>query len=409
MKILLAHNYYQSSAPSGEDSVFAMEKELLTKAGNVVITYERHNDEIDASIGTRVSTAATATWSKQSFRDVETLIKKHRPDIAHFHNTFPLISPSAYRTCHVNNVPVVQTLHNYRLICPGALLMRDNQPCEQCVGGSLLPAIRYSCYRNSRIATAVVASMLTINKARDAYTTDVNRYIALTEFARDRFIRGGLPEDRIVVRPNFLTSPPSFGDGSGNYALYVGRLTPEKGVATLVQAWRDTDLPLNIVGDGYLRSDLEQQSRTANAKIEFLGLRSRAEVWALMQRAAFLIIPSECYEGFPITVLEAFATGTPLIVSAIGALDEVVAAPTNGLKFQAGNVESLRQAIALLHASPEKMTAMRIANRQLFEDRYTQQHAVSSLHDIYADAIKHQRSRQPFDIATKSTQQVELQ
>jgi glycosyltransferase involved in cell wall biosynthesis len=363
--------------------VFRMEKSLLEQAGHEVIAYERHNDEIGDNAGTHVKTSLEAAWSNRSYRDIATLITRYRPDVAHFHNTFPLISPSAYRACRDGKVPVVQTLHNYRLICPGALLMRDGQPCEECVGRNLIPAIRYACYRRSHVATGIATSMLLLNRARGAYRNDVDRYIALTQFARDRFIRGGLPAARIVVRPNFLSEPPAVGVGGGGFALYVGRLTAEKGVTTLVNAWRGVELPLKIVGDGQLRQELEMNARTSGAKIDFLGYRPRSEVLALMQQATMVVIPSECYEGFPVTALEAFATGAPLVVAAIGALDEIIEAPTHGLKFRSRDPAALRECVLSLIGNPSQLAAMRAANRALFVRHYTRAHAVDSLESIY--------------------------
>lgn len=366
-----------------------MEKQLLENAGHEVVTYERHNDEIGSKAGARVQAALDATWSVRSFRDVSKLLKKHRPNVAHFHNTFPLISPSAYHACRQHNVPVVQTLHNYRLICPGALLLRDNLPCEQCVGHTLLPALRHGCYRKSRAATAVVATMLMFNRARDSYGADVSRYIALTEFARERFVRGGLPSAKITVRPNFMPTPPALGRGDGNFALYVGRLTPEKGVATLVKAWRDQTLPLKIVGDGFLRGELETLSRLSHANIEFLGFRPREDVWALMQQAKLVVIPSECYEGFPVTVLEALATGAPMVVSALGALDELVIEGENGVKFPPRNSDALSKAVTSLLAAPETLAAIRATNRARYDRQYSPSLAVSSLISLYEELVHH--------------------
>ncbi|HKE95437.1 MAG TPA: glycosyltransferase family 4 protein [Povalibacter sp.] len=386
MRILLAHNYYQSGSPSGEDAVFANERLLLEQAGHEVIAFERSNDAIGSGLTSRLTAAVAASWSQSSHRELTRLIAKHRPQVAHFHNTFPLLSPSTYAACRQADVPVVQTLHNYRLICPGALLMRDGKPCEQCIGQSPWPAVRHACYRNSRTATTVVATMLSVHRLRKTYIDDVDCYIALTDFARQRFIRGGLPATKIVVRPNCLMDMPAVGHGAGGYALYVGRLSSEKGVRTLVEAWRGLDCPLKIVGDGILRAELEARASQSTSRIEFLGFRKRDEVLALMRDAAFVIIPSECYEGFPVTVLEALATGTPLIVSALGALDEIVIAPRHGLKFQAGDRDSLRSSVTALLAQPELQQAMRRDNRALFESHYCADRGLESLIGIYERA-----------------------
>jgi len=386
LKILLAHNFYQTGSPSGEDIVFRNEKLLLEHAGHEVIAFEKHSDTISGIVA-KTRAALDTHWSSDSYRELRQLIGRRRPDVAHFHNTFPLISPSAYRACHDEGVPTVQTLHNYRLICPGALLMRDGRPCEDCVGGSMLPAIQYGCYRQSRTATAIVVSMLAVHRARKTYANDVDRYIALTQLAKERLVRGGLPESRIAVRPNGLTQNPSVGNGAGGYALYVGRLSAEKGVRTLIEAWRDIDFPLRIVGDGALRPQLETQSRDMRVPATFLGFQPRSEVIELMRGAAFLVIPSEWYEGFPVTLLEAFATGTPLVVSAIGALDELVTSEQHGLKFTAGDAASLRaSAVRLLADEPLRVT-MRHANRRLFEELYSREPSLASLLSIYEEVI----------------------
>jgi glycosyltransferase involved in cell wall biosynthesis len=387
MRILLVHNHYQSASPSGEDIAFDNERQLLQQAGHEVICYQRYNDDITSSLVDRVSAATDLFWSRRAYRDISKLINLHRPQIAHFHNTFPLVSASGYHACKDLQVPVVQTLHNYRLICPGGLLLRDGKPCENCIGNSMLSSVIHGCYRESRLATTALMGMTNANRMRGTYANIVDRYICLTENARQRFIRGGLPADKLVVRTNAFLDPPTVGSGDGGYALFVGRLTPEKGVQTLIRAWQGIDYPLKIVGEGAMRGDLEQQARLTNSPIEFLGRRSRSEVLAIMQKATCLIIPSEWYEGFPNTALEALATGTPLIVSAIGALDEIVNDPLNGKKFQAGNHQSLHNMVQTLLADPDTLKNIRTENRALFDTRYSPAHAMAAVEKIYSDVI----------------------
>src|SRR5439155_20501152 len=212
MRILLAHDFYRSSAPSGEDAVFRNERALLEKNRNEVIPFERCNDEIDDSgFGKRVRLALDGAWSKSIYEGLSDVVRRTRPDLVHFHNTFPLISPSAYAACQDNAVPVVQTLHNYRFVCANALLMRDGRPCEDCVGTSLLPALRYRCYRGSLPATGAAVWMLASNRWRGVYQKLVNRYVALTDFAASRLIAGGLPSCRMEIKPNFLPDAPLAG------------------------------------------------------------------------------------------------------------------------------------------------------------------------------------------------------
>jgi glycosyltransferase involved in cell wall biosynthesis len=397
LKILLAHNEYQTGSPSGEDIVFRMERELLERAGHTVVIYQRSNDDIGESLAARCSVVLEAVWSRRSHRDITELLQRERPDVAHFHNTFPLISPSAYRACQEMNIPVVQTLHNYRLICAGALLARNGQPCEDCVGRSPWKGVLHGCYRNSKAATAGTAAMLQFNRLRGSYESDVDSYIALTEFARGRFIRGGLPADKLVVRSNYMLDVPAVGTGNGGYALYAGRLTAEKGVQTLVRAWRDIScLPLKIVGDGALRPALEMEAKLGGGHIEFLGFRPRTEVAELMRGAVLAVIPSECYEGaFPLAAIEALATGTPVVASALGGLDEVIAVPDNGTKFIAGHAHSLQAAVLSLLQDPTALRQARINNRRLFEQRFAPERALSTLTDLYERLLHQRRSRQP--------------
>ena len=384
MKILLAHNYYRSSAPSGEDAVFRGERALLEGAGHEVIPFERHNDDIDEStLRRRWVLALEGAWSRQSYDEIAALIGRHRPDVAHFHNTFPLISPSAYAACQDNGVPVVQTLHNYRLICANALLLRDGKPCEACVGTSLLPALRYRCYRGSLPATGAIVWMLARNRWHGTYRRLVDRYIALTRFAAGRLVAGGLPVERMTVKPNFLDAPPAAAETRETFAIYVGRLSDEKGVRTLLRAWAtNRSLPLKILGDGPLRAELANAAARQGLPIELLGQRPKDEVLRLMRRAALQIVPSECYEGFPMVILEAFACGTPVVASNIGSLAEIVEHERTGLLFAPGDAEDLASKVQSLANSPARLTYGHAA-RAVFEEKYTAERNLSMLLDIY--------------------------
>lgn len=390
MHILLAHDYYRSSAPSGEDAVFRNEAELLRTHGSRVTLFERFNDEIDeSSFNKRLSLALNGAWSHATYTDLSNLIRETRPDLAHFHNTFPLISPSAYAACQDNGVPVVQTLHNYRFVCPGALLMRDGRPCEDCLGTNLLPALRHRCYRGSLAATGAQVWTITSNRWRGTYRNRVNRYIALSKFAVARLVAGGLPADRIEVKPNFLSDAPLAGEGGGGYAIYIGRLTVEKGVRTLISAWKSVkNLRLKVLGDGALRGELEDQVRSDGSAVEFLGFRSRSEILTLAAKAEFAVIPSECYEGFPMAVLEAYACGTPVVVARIGSLDEIVIDNRTGVKFEAGSVVDLAMKVNALYLDRNRLGLMRRNARAIFEENYTAENNFRQLMTIYQHAIE---------------------
>jgi glycosyltransferase involved in cell wall biosynthesis len=303
--------------------------------------------------------------------------------VAHFHNTFPLISPSAYAACQDNGVPVVQTLHNYRLICANALLLREGRPCEACVGTSLLPALRYRCYRGSLPATGAVVWMLARNRRRGTYRRLVDRYIALTHFAAGRLIAGGLPAERMTVKPNFLDAPPIGAETRENFAVYVGRLSAEKGVRTLLEAWRHVpSLPLKIAGEGPLRAEVTDAAARHGLAVEVLGQRPRDEVLSLVRRAALQIVPSEWYEGFPMVILEAYASATPVVAARIGSLAEIVAHERTGLLFSPGDAADLAVKVQALANSPARQDYGRAA-RAVFEQKYTPERNLAQLMDIY--------------------------
>lgn len=388
MKVLLGHNYYRSSAPSGEDAVFDNERGLLLSKGIEIIPFTKHNDDIDeSSLGNRISLALSSAWSKQTYAEISLLIKNTKPDIAHFHNTFPQISPSAYAACQDLDVPVIQTLHNYRFICPGALLQRNGKPCEDCVGSTLLPALIHRCYRDSVSATAAQVWSLTYNRLRNSYAKLVDRYIALTEFAGSRLQAGGLPGDRFSIKPNFLPNPPPPGNGGGGYAVYVGRLSSEKGVETLLRAWRNLpNIPLKVLGDGPLRQQLEASAKAHNLPIEFLGYRGRQEILDIVRDAVMQIVPSEWYEGFPMVILEAYACGTPVIASRIGSLDEIIIEGMTGEKFSPRDAEGLSNCVNDILNSG-KLGLMRKQVRERFDSLYTGEQNFLQLKTIYDSVL----------------------
>lgn len=375
--ILSVHNYYQQ--PGGEDQVFANEASLLERYGHIVVRYTDDNARIGEG---GFSTARDAVWSRKSIESLRSAAEA-KPDVAHFHNTFPLISPSAYYAMKESGIPVVQTLHNYRLLCPAATFLRDGAVCEACSESrSWLPAIRHRCYRDSLPATTAVAGMLAIHRAAGTWERLVDVYIALSEFARRKFIEGGLPAERIKIKPNFLASDPGMGRGDDGYALFVGRLSEEKGVPLLAQAWRRlSGIPLVVAGDGPLDS-LEWP-----ADVMPVGFQSREQIFDLMRGARVLIFPSICYECSPLTLIEALACGLPVIGSNLGSIPEYVTHKKTGLLFRPGDVEDLVQQVRCAFAHPEELRDMRLAARREYEQKYTAERNYKMLMDIYAMAM----------------------
>ncbi len=383
MKILLVHNYYQQ--PGGEDAVYATEGELLEARGHRVIRYWLDNRRIDR-MGP-VSLAASTLWNRQAVRELTRLIEANEPDIAHFHNTFPLVSPAGYFAARAAKVSVVQTLHNYRLLCANALLFRSRRTCRDCVGKKVgWPGVLHACYRESRVASAGVVAMQTVHGAIGTWTRKVDAYIALTQFARDQFVSGGLPAERLHIKPNFLPDP-GLGDGNEGCALFVGRLSEEKGLKTLLDAWATLpgERSLKIIGDGPL-VDRARQAEALIPGLELMGRLSPDEVLDAIGRAGFVIVPSECYEGLPRVAVESFAKGTPLVAADIGSLTELVEHGRNGLLFRSGDPRALAQRARQLFEDPALALAMRRSARAQYEARYTADTNYSILMQIYEQA-----------------------
>jgi glycosyltransferase involved in cell wall biosynthesis len=351
-----------------------------------VIRYEEHNQRVEG-VGFRA--AGGAIWSTRSFHQLGSLIRAHPCDVAHFHNTFPLISPAAYYALRNAGIPIIQTLHNYRLICSGATLLRNGAVCEECIDrNSLVPALVHGCYRKSRAATLSVAAMLQVHSWAGTWRRMVDVYIALSEFARKKFIAGGLPSERIVVKTNFVAPDPGAGGGAGAYALYVGRLSEEKGIPILAQAWRKLGgIPLIIAGDGPL------STMDWPAGVTCLGQQSSARVLALMRDARVLIFPSIWYECAPMSVIEAFACGLPVIASNLGSSPEFVTHGSTGLLFQPGDADALAGQIRWAFDHPEQLRAMRAQARREYQQKYTADHNYKMLLDIYEMAVENARVR----------------
>lgn len=301
-----------------------------------------------------------------------------------------LVSPSAYYASQEAGVPVVQTLHNYRLVCPAATFFRDGHVCEDCLGKTPpWPGVMHACYRGSRSQTAVVAAMLTVHRALKTWREQVDCYITMTDFTRRKLIAGGLPAEKVAVKPNFVHPDPGMKDGHGCYALFVGRLSPEKGLRTLLQAWQGIrDIPLKIVGDGPLLDEVRSVMQAQQLRgVEVLGTRTRQEVMDLMHGASFLVFPSEWYECFPVTLAEAFACGLPVVASSLGVMAEIVEDGRTGLHFKPGDPEDLAAKVEWAWGHPCEMTVMGREARHEYEQKYTAERNYQQLTEVYQMVI----------------------
>lgn len=390
-RVLLIHNYYQQSG--GEDKVVAQEAELLRSRGIDVQIYSVHNDDLkNQGTAGKVKTALSAAWSPSAYKKIKQQLLDMKPDVVHVHNFFPLISPSVYYACSRMGVPVVQTLHNYRLLCPAATFLREGSVCEKCLHGSLLHSVAGGCYRGSKVETLPVVSMIAVNQMLGTWNKRVDRYIALTEFARSKFIEGGIPAERITVKPNFIstgTHNTISEIAAGNYILYVGRISAEKGVKQLLMAWsglaNKAGAELLIVGDGPEKAKLE--AKYSGGSIQFLGNQPGEKVLELMSKAKYLVVPSIWYEGFPMTIVEAYSVGTPVLCSRIGSLQEIVPEAVTGFQFTPGDISNmasvLRQALDYGDYS-----RLREAVKERFNALYTDEVNFLALSQIYDEVIK---------------------
>lgn len=388
--VLIVHNSYLHLG--GEDSVVNNEQKLLSKYGIKTDFYHKNNSEIN-----RFSTLVTAINTRYSYRskkDFRKFLSKLRPDIVHVHNFFPLLSPSIYDACIEEKVAVVQTLHNYRTVCPGALLTRNGEICENCLKGSPYQSVIYGCYRNSRLATLAVANMVAYHKRKRTWNNKVDCFIALTKFAKMKFIEAGFPENNISVKPNFVwdnlsqNQPLSIDKERKKNALFVGRLSKEKGVMTLLKSWEEVQIDLQIVGAG----PLDLNALVDKGKfVHFLGQLDGSSVLKLMKESAFLVMPSEWYEGFPMVLVEAFSQGLPVVGSRLGSMAEIIQDGVTGLHFEAGNAADLAEKVRWMDEHPNEREQMGRNARKVYEENYTPEKNYQILMGIYQKAVESNR------------------
>jgi glycosyltransferase involved in cell wall biosynthesis len=394
VKVLLLHNFYDSRQPSGENLVFELERDLLTRYGHDVRSYVRRSDELlrRGVLGTLLGAAATP-WNPRAARAVRREVQSFGADVVHAHNTFPLLSPAVFPAVGTRAARVL-TLHNYRLFCPAAIPLRDGRTCTECIDRrSVLPAVRYGCYRGSSLATLPLALNVAIARALSLWRRHVDAFIALTEFQRDVMVGAGLPAERVFVKPNFYPGRPTVcpWEERRRSVVFVGRLSEEKGVRNLLDAWAawGADAPeLRIVGDGPLRPALETHVSRSSGRARFLGQLPAGEAEAEIAGARLLVLPSIWFEGFPLVIREAFAFGTPAAVSGIGPLPELVDHGRAGLVFRPGDAASLLATVRGAWEATGELERLGAAARHLFEEKYGEEANHARLIHIYQRAVE---------------------
>ncbi len=385
MRVLLVHGAYQQFG--GEDAVVRAERELLERHGDEVLLYSRHNDETKTfNTFQKAAFFPQTVYSWKSSGEIADVVHSFRPDVAFVHNVYPLLSPSIYHKLHALGVPAVQVLHNFRPFCPNGLYYTQGQICEACRGGNYLNAVRKRCYKDSYTLSGLYA--LTLGSNRLAGMIDkVAGFICLTEFFKIKMLEAGVPDSKLFVRPNFVYAPPlSEVSDAGKYAIYMGRLSPEKGCWTLIHAFEQLpQVPLKILGTGPLEQELKDYvSQKGIGNIQFLGFRSGDEKWQLLRNSLCLVVPSEWYENFPVTVLEGFMAAKPVIAARMGGLPYIVEDGQSGLLFDSGKVDQLAKQIQRLADDPAGAVRMGARARDLSETKYGPEQGYSNLMNIFS-------------------------
>ena len=386
----MVHNHYGRYARGGEANVMNAEAKLLADYGHDVLKYERTNSEIyeDGRLADKIRAFRDVAWSEKSYREIRKVVKDFKPDIMHVHNYWLVLTPSIFAAARSCGVKTVLTLHNYRLICPGGQLMKNGKICELCLAGNPYHSLVHRCYPDQSFLKSYLSLILYLKTKRRSFLADgVDAYIALTNFGRSKFIEAGLQDEKIFVKPNFMNDPmktiPQVTQNTEG-TLFVGRLSSEKGITTLLKAWDGLDYPLGIAGDGPL---LEVMRRNAPVSVEFLGWQSHEEILKRLHESSFFVFPSEWYEGFPLSLLEAMALGKAVIASDLGPRREMIQDGVNGLLFQAGNPDDLRRKISTLIEDDDLRESLGKAARCSYLQKYTAEKNYNVLIDIYRTVL----------------------
>jgi len=392
MRILMVHESYATYG--GEDAAASAEAALLERQGHEVIRWSVRNAEIDAwPMHRKLRLAWETTWSSSSRRTMQALLGEHRPDVVHFHNTLPIISPSAIHAAHGSGAAVALTLHNYRLLCPAGTLLRNGSVCEDCPAHSLARSVVHACYRGSRAQSATVAFMLAAHRRLGTWSRCVDAYIALTPFMRSKLLESGLPPDRVHVKHNVVALDPAPVTKPDDYALFAGRLAPEKGISTLLAALEGLrGHRLLIAGSGPLQKEVAAAASRVRG-VQSLGQIPPTDALALTRRARVLVFPSVWYEGFPMTILEAIGAGVPVVASRIGGLPDILTEGADGFLVPPAEPAALAQRVVSLMEDDALHARMSAAARRTFETRFTAQKSYEQLMLIYGQAVAAARHR----------------
>lgn len=390
MRILIGHNLYQKAG--GEDAVVSSECELLKKQNHDVFYFKRDNKELaNSSLLKRFQYFSSLAYSKQSYNDLKKTLKDFRPHVVHFHNIYYLLTPSVYFTCKEMNIPVVQSLHNFRMMCINGLFLREQQICEKCLKGSLWNGVKYKCFRNSRIQSFVMADMLRKLWKQDVWHKMIDAFIVASTFTRNKYIQKGISADKLFIKPNFVYPDPEIQTQECEpFALFVGRLSHEKGVNLLLKVWRQVkDLRLVILGTGPMEAEVKETIKEHDlTNVDYLGYASKEMYEQHMSSAKFVIVPSQCYENFPRIVAESYFFGKPVVASRLGSLQEVVRDQETGLLFDHKDENDLLSKINQLKSSDQLLEDMKVNIKEFYQQNLTSQRNYKLLMNVYNSVIQ---------------------
>jgi glycosyltransferase involved in cell wall biosynthesis len=394
MRVMLVHNRYRSAMPSGENRVVDQEAEALTAAGHEVILFEKHSDEIEGwSWAKKASLPARVAWSRETHHDLKVSLRQYRPDVVHVHNTFPLLSPAVLYACRDAAVPVVATIHNYRLACASGDFFRHGTVCHDCARGLPVPAVLHGCYRGSRLASAPAA--LATGVHRSAWRSLVSAYVFISASQRDLLAGFGLAQDRIFVRHNLIPRRNKPEAPRGPTVVYAGRLDEAKGLRLLMAGWdryhsssNRRGLRLVVAGAGPLQDEVAAWAST-RPSVEMVGQVDSGRCSELISQARAVLVPSAWEETFGLVVVEAMAVGTPSIAAGHGSFVELINPGVDGVLFRPGDPAALAVAVADVEAHPEQYEAYGEQARKTYEQRFDPDQSLKHLLEIYQFAIAH--------------------
>jgi glycosyltransferase involved in cell wall biosynthesis len=393
MRILVVHGRYRSAAPSGENNVVDQESAALTAAGHEVTLFQRDSDEIATwSLARKATLPALTVWNPEVRRDLARRLERERPDVVHVHNTFPLLSPSVLTACHDAGVPVVATLHNYKLLCASGDFFRDGSPCHDCAGGRVTPGLRHGCYRGSRAATVPVAAGLVLR--RRTWRELVSAYVFISAAQRDLMRHLALPPERVFVKHNFVVPVDASGDEPDHAVVYLGRLDAAKGLPLLMRAWDvfrsrrpRSGLRLVVAGGGPLAEEVSDWAATRSS-VDVVGMLPPDEAARLLQRALAAVVPSQWEETFGLVAVEAMAAGVAPVAPGRGSFPELVTHGVNGVLFAPGDPAALAAVLADVDGEPERFRAYGRQARATYQKRFHPAANVEELLAVYRFAIE---------------------